>query len=582
MKRSGTLSTVFVLLLAAPLLAQPAPEEPRTVAVPMPDGVELLTDVHLPGAAGPHPVVLVRTPYGREGYEGRAAAFIEAGYALVVQSVRGNGGSGGRFVPFVAEREDGAATLDWLLERPWAGGEVVLYGDSYLGYAALRIAETGHPAVKALFLGSPFYSIDGMLYPGGAFHLMLNVPWNMMSFGLFESVTSWDSVFARVPVTEMIRTPAGAVHPGWREAMGFFGGAYPETDPRLEALEVDLEAVRAPVFILTGWHDFVLEQAIAVHERVSARSDDPGARRLVVGPWYHDQADWGGTEVGGVDFGPEAELGMERKVAMAVDWFDRWTGPDRPSRPAASPVRLFLMGPNRWIEADRWPPTSIDDVAWHLAGGGEDGSALARSPAAAPAADTLLYDPNDPVPTVGGVNVSFFPDNLGPLDQRDVEARPDVLSYTSGPLERDAELIGRIRAELFVAADAPDTDVTAKLVVVRPDGRARIVQEGIRRLRFRRGRSEPSALEPGEIVRAEIDVGPTALHVPAGHRLRLEVSGGSFPKYDRNPNTGENPLTATRFRPVRITVHRGSATPSRVILPWRRGGGTPHGDRSDP
>jgi putative CocE/NonD family hydrolase len=236
------------------------------------------------------------------------------------------------------------------------------------------------------------------------------------------------------------------------------------------------------------------------------------------------------------------------------------------------------MGANAWETLDRWPAADARRRVFYLDGDGSargtgsaagSGRLVERAPRRS-AFDAYEYDPASPVPTVGGANFHLFTSNLGPLDQRTVERRPDVLSYTTDPFPEAATLAGPLSATLYVSSTARDADFTAKLVLVRPDGHARIVEDGILRARFHRARSDPRLLVPGEVVPVTIDMGATALTIPAGARLRLEVSGGSFPKYDRNPQTGENPLTATTLARAEHRVHHGAGRPSALTVWLRR------------
>ncbi|NBC19271.1 MAG: CocE/NonD family hydrolase [Bacteroidetes bacterium] len=555
LKRLLAVTFGFALLLllgTASAYAQAMQHEATSVT--MDDGAHLAADVYRPSGPGPFPTVLIRTPYGRRGYdEAYAPHFIDRGYALVVQSVRGTGGSDGAFVPFLHERRDGLDTVEWLVEQPWCSGDVGLYGTSYLAYAALLLAGEGHPAVRAVANVSGWAELTPMLYPGGAFHLQLILPWNLNQLGLLRKDTDWDALFRHTPLREAIRLPDGTVHPGWAAGLRFLG---PEGD--LAALGLGDRPIDVPVLHLTGWHDFVYRGTLAAYDHIQERADVP--QRLIVGPWYHDQQKTTQTQVGDVDFGPSAALGWARMHAFALDWFDRWMQ-DQPAASAA-PVRLFVMGENAWSEAETWPPAEAAPTRWYLTSDGgahhpDGGGTLRPTPPSQSGTDTFTYDPNDPVPTVGGVNFHFFPNTLGPRDQRSVEARDDVLSYTTAPLDEPIDLVGPLRAVLYASTNRPDADVTAKLVLVRPDGYARIVEDGIVRLRYRHGLTRPTPLTPGTPVRLEVDLGATALHVPVGSRLRLDVSGGNFPKYDRNPGDGTLSIDATRFHPNRQTIHHG-------------------------
>jgi uncharacterized protein len=548
------LGSIIILSLLA-TLAHAQDFRQHTAAVPMADGIHLQADVYLPPGEGPFPAVLIRTPYGRSGYETfYAPHFTGAGYALVVQSARGTAGSEGRFIPFAHERRDGFDTADWLAAQPWSSGRIGLYGPSYSSYAGLVLAAERHPAVAAVVNVSGWGELAPMLFPGGAFHLQLNIPWNLHQFGLLRRDTDWDALFRHVPITDAIRLPDGSVHPAWQASTRLFAPG-----PGLAAMGLGDRPIEVPVLHLTGWHDFTYHGTLDAYAHVARHADVP--QRLVVGPWHHDQQKTLETRVGDEDFGPAAALGWDGMHALAIGWFDQWMkGGASAAPPGDAPVRLFVMGRNEWADFDAWPPADAAPVRWYLAASG----ALQADRPQSGATDSFTYDPEDPVPTAGGVLFHFFPDELGPRDQRAVQARRDVLVYTSEPLTEAVELVGPLRAVLHVSADRADADFTAKLTVVRPDGYARIIEDGIVRSQYREGLDRPAPLSPGEVVRLDIGLGATALYVPAGDRLRVEISGGSFPKYDRNPGDATPSMEATRFVPIRQTLHLGGDRSSYV------------------
>lgn len=548
---------VTVLLALCPLRAGAQVIQHQSATVSMSDGVRLQADVFLPRGEPPFPAILIRTPYGRNGYETAYAPQITGrGYALVVQSVRGTGGSEGQFIPFVHERRDGYDTAEWLASERWSSGNIGLYGPSYASYASLILAAEQHPAIEAVVNVSGWGELGPLLYPGGAYHLQLSLPWNLLQLGLLNDNTDWNSLFYYTPLTNAIRLPDGSVHPAWEAGARLFAPG-----PRLEELGLGERPVEVPVLHITGWHDFVYRGTLAAYHHVRRYSNVP--QQLVVGPWYHDQQKSTETRVGDEDFGPAAALGWERMHALALDWFDRWMKAESPRPPLKeAPVRVFVMGLDEWVGFETWPPAEASPVRWYLTSRGDaqsasgDGELIAALPHRE-GADSFTYDPNKPVPTSGGVLFHFFPDLLGPRDQRSVESRDDVLVYTSAPFSEAVDLVGPIRSVLHVSVDRVNADFTAKLVVVRPDGYARIVEDGIVRARYREGLSRPRMLTPEVPVRLEVDLGATALRVRAGDRLRLEISGGNFPKYDRNPGDETPSLEATTFNSIEQTVYHG-------------------------
>jgi hypothetical protein len=535
-------------------------------------GVQLATDIYAPadapvGEAERVPTVLIRTPYGREAWRPYGEFFARRGYAVVVQDVRGRGGSTGQHVPFLHEEDDGAATLDWITAQPWSDGRVGMMGPSYLSFAALVLVARGHPALRAVVNNSGMSDLEDLLFPGGAVNLMVGLPWTRLFAGPRVSPAQpWDSLFAVLPVASAFAGPSRALM-----------GGYPNLDGRLAAAGAAgrLRGRAVPILHLTGWNDFLYRHTL---QAFAAAREGGAEQALVVGPWAHDQQQRPGRPaLGGEDFGEGARFGPDSVRALALRWFERHLKQD-PSAAALAPVRVFTMGANAWETPDRWPAADARRRTLYLASDGDArgsgdaagaGRLVDRAPSRA-GGDTYTYDPNAPVPTVGGANFHLFAANLGPLDQRPVERRADVLSYTTAPFARAATLAGPMSVTLHVSSSAPDADFTAKLVLVRPDSFARIVEDGVLRARFRRSRRAPAEpLAPGAVVPVTIDLGATALRVPAGARLRLEVSGGNFPKYDRNPQTGADPLTATALAAATHRVHHGGRFPSAVTL-WLR------------
>ena len=270
------------------------------------------------------------------------------------------------------------------------------------------------------------------------------------------------------------------------------------------------------------------------------------------------------------NFGPEASVPLR---GLQLEWFDQWLkGKDTPVLSRA-PVRVFVMGANRWRDEQEWPPAGARMVTFYFTGNGHantlkgDG-ALAVTPPHSSAPDRYLYDPLKPVPTRGGAaccNPRIFP--WGPLDQRPVESRRDVLVYTSGALRRDMEVTGPVQVVLYASTTARDTDFTAKLVDVFPDGSARILTDGILRLRYRDSLEKPAPARPGEVYKLKLDAGVTSNLFRKGHRIRMEISSSNFPRFDRNPNTGGTVSAEKQVRKAEQVIYHDAARPSCVMLP---------------
>jgi len=556
---------------AVVLAASCSGSDPEPFVVTANDGVSLAGDLYVPSGGGPFPTILIRTPYGKEGKRGYAESFVDAGYAVVVQDTRGKNASGGEF-DILAEAGDGYVTVARIAEQSWSDGSVGLFGASYLAYAALAAAREGHPAVKAVFAMSGIVGSHQVLRRGGAFHQGFALPWALAFDGNGQtdiSAVNLHELFASRPLSGALEE-AGLPTRLWETFTSEpeYGGIHIVSDVG------DFADVEVPFLLLSGWNDFLVEHSFTLYDRIDASPwhREHGALRMIMGPWKHDQYQNGGTLVGDVDYGPFANLDAPGVTALAVRWFDRWLkGVDNGSD-SDPKVRFFVAGPDRWATAASWPPAGVRATSFYLgsqagANGLEGDGFLATSPGAGTDPDTFLFDPEHPVPTTGGANFHWYEDKLGPRDQRAVEARNDVLVYTTDVLGEELTIAGPVRTRLFVASEGLDTDFTAKLVDVHPDGSARNVVDGIIRARYRHSLSEPTLLEPGVITEVEIDLGNIAHVFAEGHRIRLEVSSSNYPKYNLNPNTGASPEQATEFAAVEQTVYHSDDYQSALILP---------------
>jgi hypothetical protein len=563
MSRSSSLlvaAAVLAALLAGAGLPVLAATE--TVHIPVAGGIELATDIYLP-AQQPAPVVLIRTPYGRTGHDFLGEAFSAEGYAVVIQDVRGKYDSSGEHAPFRHEESDGLVTLRWIAGRDWCNGRIGIWGISYSGYSGLILADAAIPELRSILSYSGWLDAEEVVRPGGAIHLMLDLPWMLTQQGRRQrglSQFNMDELFRHLPLNEAMRA-AGIRNSTWED---------PSFLDRLGAQRKPGE-VKRPVLHLTGWSDMVYQASLGAHERLSANASAP--QKLIVGPWFHDQAMMGVWEVGDADFGEASGFGVDELIALSLRWFDATLKREKNGFLEEPDVTYFLMGQNAWHRASSWPPpeTEIRVERWYVDSGGGantlsgDGK-LSTAPPEGAESDRFVFNPSDPVPTHGGANFHFFPEHLGVRDQREIERRTDVLVYTSTPLGREIQITGRLRARLYVATSGRGTDFTAKLVVVRPDGYARIVEEGIARA----SAQLPSLPPPGQPFALDVELGDTAIAVPPGHRLRLEISSSNFPRYDRNPNTGEDPFTARTLVKARQTVFHTEDRASYIALPIRR------------
>lgn len=504
----------------------------------MRDGVELAADLYLPRPEGRFSTIVIRTPYGKQGLSRVAETFVQHDYAVVVQDVRGKYASGGTFTPFVNETNDGVDTLDWIARAAWSDGRVGMWGSSYLAMSGLLVAWHGHPALKAVFSNSGWDESAGINVSGGAVHIGLAIPWLLFEGGKTQRSLKqfdMDELFFHKPLRDVFKI-AGVEMPAWIDER------VPRANRRSPTARVNV-----PVFHIAGWYDFVSPGSLAAWRAMRNASAAP--QKLMIGPWIHDQV-WGAeTRVGELDAGPDARMGVDRILELALAWFDVHI---RGVQHSIAPVEVFILGENRWRTFADWPPPNTTTQRLYLAAR----RTLSARPAASASKDSYVFDPDQPVPTHGGANFHFFP-NTGIREQSEIERRSDVVGYTTTPLDRDVVIGGRVRAILHVSTEGRSTDFTAKLAYVTPEGKAFNIVDGIVRTKT----------VPGRIHEITIDLGEIAMRVPKGHRLRLDVSSSNFPKFDRNPNTGEDPFDAVEFRAVRQTIHHSRRLPSRVEIP---------------
>jgi hypothetical protein len=527
--------------------------EPR-VRVPATDGVDLVTDLYLPrlpGAADRRPTVLMRTPYGRQPpWSLMAAVLAERGYNVVLQSCRGTFGSGGS-IDFAAEAADGRATADWIVAQRWSDGALGTFGPSYLSFVQWALASTRPPQLRAMAIQIMASDRRRSYYPGGSFALDTALSWSYLVSHQEELAglarlraragqeRALAGAFRHLPLLEADVVGVGRPAPLFREWLQHDGPGDPYWDP------IDFRGVipslGVPVSIVGAWYDYYLPCLLEDH----AALVQAGARvRLTVGPWPHS-----------------ALGGMLEGVRQALAWFDvHLLG--REERTPAAPVRVAVMGGGGWRDLGAWPPPSTRTVCYLHPGG-----TLGAAPPGPSEPDGFRYDPADPTPAVGGSSLSR---NSGPRDNRELEARADVLTYTSPPLGTDLEVIGEVAADLFFSSSREHTDVFARLCDVAPSGRSTNVSDGL--LRLRPGQPERSA---GGVARVRVDLWPTAYRFGRGHRIRLQVSSGSHPRYARNPGSGEPLATATTLVAANQTVFHDAQHPSAVVLPLvgRRGPG---------
>lgn len=579
-----------------------AAEHLRHVQVPMRDGARLDTEIFLPEGEGPFPAVLIRTPYDTEISRRSKSiqTFFDAGYAVIEQHERGRYFSEGDVLMLGQADEDGWDTLDWIAAQSWSDGGVATYGCSSSAENQLKLSTLGHPAHKAMIAYSAGVGIaetgpyreQGNFWRGGAwqmgwadyFYEAMATDWPQLPAGMSDEarqralpgfalkrgtdITQEDYAAARMhlPAAE-IGTVLGA--PATEIEDYLARGPSHETwdDDRITSGDTPV----VPGLYAEALYDISARSGVARFEETRKASAERGDAIVI-------------TNAGHCDFGRETEtfkmgdrpLGDARfdYAAREVAFLDHWLKGDETASLPEKPVTVFMAGANQWAAFDAVPEAGIDPtLTFYLSSDGAantlngDGT-LSVAPQPAPASDTFTYDPADPVIARGGEIAGMGPDQAdGAFDQSEIEAREDVLVYTSAPLEEDVAVFGFINAELFVSSDAPDTDFTVKLVDVAPDGTAWNIADTIQRMRYREGVEQEVFMEAGETYAVTPPPMLAANVFRAGHRIRVEVSSSNFPTYARNLNTIGNPYTTTEAVIAVNTLRHGPETLSRIALP---------------
>jgi uncharacterized protein len=529
----------------------------RDVKVPMSDGTVLLADHYIPVPVASAPTVLVRCPYGRAFpfSLGSAQIIAERGYHVLLQSCRGTFGSGGEFEPMRNEVADGRDTVAWLREQDWFTGRLGTFGASYLGFVQWALAVDPPPELAAAVVQVAPHDFSRTAYRNGVFDLYNYLTWadliaHQEHIGLMQGALRNATARRRLrPALATLPVRSGARDLLGTQALWFESWLeHPVlADSFWAPLQCGaaLERTGVPTLVIGGWHDLFLEQTLEQYRTLAARGVPT---RLLVGPWAHVDAAMSGTALG-----------------ESVAWLDRYLGPGTrraavtPAHPERS-VRIWVGGepeapkprkiprpPGRvgqWREIAGWPPPGTGEQRWYL---GPHGTLSPREPTAgrhaAPA--RFRYDPADPTPSVGG---AIMAPDAGARDNRAVEQRPDVLVFSSEPLDQPVEIIGEVAAELSVTRDNPHADLFVRLCDVSPRGRSVNVCDGIVRLTGQVPLAGP--------VRVSL-IG-AAHRFGRGHRLRLQVSGGAFPRFARNPGNGEVDPPAADLVPAQYEIGLGT------------------------
>ena len=541
----------------------------------MRDGTILRANIYRPAGEGKWPVLLTRLPYGKDLPLGTSimdpAQVARRGYVVIVQDTRGRLASEGEWAPFINEGLDGVDTIEWAAQLPYGDGNVGMYGTSYFGFTQWASAVYNPPALKAMVpvqtWNDPF---NGLYFRGGALELGTAGHWQLMmgldvlirrhrgdkqtlGRAIYTLAKEMDALgtmgYWSLPLREFAPLKRHDVAPTFFEN---FNNPMDRSHQMIELVTIvgKHEQVTVPTLNAGGWYDIFLKDTITNFTTMREHGVTPAARqsKLLIGPWSH-----GGftNPIGELNFGfgsSAAFIDLQVDfVSLQVRWFDHWLKGIDTGMLKEAPIKLFVMGANVWRDEQEWPLARAVDTRYYLHSNGHantlhgDGYLLASSPESdEPTSDQFDYDPGDPVITRGGALLMSPEYRSGPYDQRQVESRKDVLTYTSAELNEDLEVTGPISVHLWAISSAPDTDFVARLVDVHPDGYAQNLTDGIIRARYRnfeRGEA-PSLIEPGRPYEYDIDLWATSNVFKAGHRIRVDITSSNFPRWDRNPNTG--------------------------------------------
>jgi uncharacterized protein len=553
------------------------------VTAKMRDGVVLRADIYRPKTEGKYPVLLQRTPYNKSGGVGFGVRAASRGFVVIIQDVRGRYSSEGEWYTFKNESNDGYDTVEWAAALPYSDGKVGMFGGSYVG-ATQMLAAIAHPphlaGICPVVTASNYH--DGWTYQGGAFEQWFNQSWTSgLAQDTFDRKVAHNTNallgMGKLPLTSypLFNFPdTSATLYSTNELAPYYVDwlAHPSYDDfwKRWSIEEHYADINVPALTIAAWYDIFQGGSLRNYAGTRAQGGD-GARsgqRLLVVIGGHAG---GGQKIGDVDFGLAAALFDEDETTLS--WYEYLLKGVQNRFAKEKAVKIFVMGRNEWREEDDWPLARAQSRKYFLHSDGHANSlrgsgSVSTAPPLKESPDRYVYDPANPVPTIGGAlccdGGHLAP---GPRDQRSVEGREDVLIYSTPAFNEDTEVTGPISLELFAKSTAVDTDFTAKLVDVAPDGFAQNLTEGIIRARYRDSQEKPALMNPGQIYKFTVDLWSTSNVFLKGHVLRLEVSSSNFPRFDRNLNTGDAQSTGEKFVPATNTIYHDGEHPSALVVP---------------
>ena len=563
----------------------------RNVPVKMRDGGILRADIYRPAADGRFPVLLQRTPYNKDNGVDFGLKAAAHGFVVIFEDVRGRYASEGDWYTFKNEPNDGYDTVEWAAALPYSDGKVGMFGGSYVG-ATQMLAAIAHPphlaGICPIVTASNYHS--NWVYQGGAFEQWFAQNWtsglalNTLERQVANNTNALQGISTFPLANYSLFNLDKHSHPASSAALAPYyldWLAHPSYDDYWKAISIEehFGDVNVPALHVGAWYDLFLGGSLRNYEGLKAHAATEQARRgqrllVIVGGHAGN-----GPKIGDVDFGAASKIDEDE---ISLHWYEYLFKDAHNEFASDKRAQIFVMGVNQWREEDDWPLAKARNTKYFLHSAGKanslagNGTLSITAPSNKETSDQYIYDPANPVPTVGGP-LCCDSNHLapGPHDQRAVEARNDVLVYSTAPMSQDAEVTGPVTVELYAKSSAVDTDFTAKLVDVAPDGFAQNLTEGILRARYRESDETPSLITPGQIYKLNIDVWATSNVFKKGHVLRLEISSSNFPRFDRNLNTGRNRyLKASEdmnsdppFSPATNVIYHDAEHPSALVLP---------------
>ena len=571
------------------------------VPIPMRDGTKLYADIYRPEGKPKNPVLLMRSPYGKHTPAYRSMYLdplraVGRGYVVVIQDVRGRHMSEGEFYPYINEAQDGYDTVEWCGSQSWSDGNVGMFGISYHGATQWLAAAEAPPSLKTIVPGvtsDDYY--DGWTYLGGTFQLWWITQWlvgfaeNDIGQGHTQrperskeiaEMQNWlldpMQMSTNLPLKGMSAFRSNGAE---NDLCGFYYDwlDHPAYDDYWKSFapKEKFHNIDIPVLNIAGWHDIFIRGSINCYQGMKEKGRSEFSRRqqhLIVGPWLH--APLPPPQAGQQFYGRSASGASIDLHGMQLNWFDKWLKDVENGIDTQPTAYVFVMGKNEWQAEQTWPPEDVENTTYYLGSDGGansvrgDGKLRILPLENKESSDQFTYDPNNPVPSLGGAYGYGIPGvfEVGVQDQKLIENRNDVLVYTSEILDENFEIAGQVNMTLWAKTSANDTDWTAKLIDVDEQGKSTNVCDGILRARFNKSLETECFVNSNQVECFTIDLGFTAMLFAKGHRIRVQISSSNFPAFDRNLNTGKG-FGDSKIIVAEQTIFHDSKHPSFINLP---------------